>query len=74
MKSDQLKGNWDQIKGKVKEEWGKLTDDDLLEIAGRREQLAGKIRERYAVAQEEAERKIREWEERVDLPSTGSET
>ncbi len=69
MKSDRLQGNWNQIKGKVKEEWGKLTDDDLTEIDGRREQLLGKIRERYALAAEEAERKIQEWERRVDLSS-----
>lgn len=67
MKSDRLQGNWNQIKGKVKEEWGKLTDDDLTQIDGRREQLLGKIRERYALAAEEAERKVEEWERRVDL-------
>ena len=41
---DRIEGNWKQVKGKVKEQWGKLTDDDLDEISGRRDQLEGKIR------------------------------
>jgi uncharacterized protein YjbJ (UPF0337 family) len=45
--SDQVHGQWQQIKGKVKEKWGQLTDDDLTQISGNREQLEGKIRERY---------------------------
>ena len=40
---NRIEGNWKQVKGKVKEQWGKLTDDDLDEISGRREQLEGKI-------------------------------
>lgn len=48
--SHRIKGNWKQITGKAKEQWGNLTDDDLEVIAGHRGQLAGKIRERYGVA------------------------
>ncbi len=48
--------------GKAKEQWGKLTDDDLDVIAGRRDQLAGKIQERYGVAKDEAEKQLAAWE------------
>ena len=48
----------DQTKGAVKEQWGKLTDDDLLEIEGRRDQLVGKIQTRYGISQEEAEAQV----------------
>ena len=56
MNEDRMEGNWKQFKGKVKEQWGKLTDDDLDVISGRRDQLAGKIQERHGVARDEAER------------------
>jgi uncharacterized protein YjbJ (UPF0337 family) len=55
---DQIAGNWKQFTGKVKEKWGKLTDDDLTAIGGKRDQLAGKLRERYGYAKEEAEREL----------------
>ena len=58
MNENTVKGNWLQFKGKVKEQWGKLTDDDLVEIAGKRDQLAGKIQARYGIAKEEAERQL----------------
>ena len=56
MNSEQLKGKWKQIKGSVKERWGKLTDDDLDIINGQNEQLVGKIQEKYGVAKDEAQR------------------
>ena len=62
---NRIEGNWKQMKGKVKEQWGKLTDDDLDVVAGKREQLAGKIQERYGVAKDEAERQVSDWEKRV---------
>ena len=65
MNWDRIEGNWKQAKGKVVEQWGKLTDDDLDVVAGRREQLAGKIQERYGCAKEEAERQVTDWERRV---------
>src|SRR3979490_621906 len=52
---EKIKGSWSQTKGAVKEQWGKLTDDDLLEIEGRRDQLVGKIQARYGITREEAE-------------------
>ena len=63
---DRVEGNWKQLKGKVLEQWGKLTDDDMDVIAGKREQLAGKIQERYGIAKAEAENEVRSWETRID--------
>jgi len=56
-----LEGNWKQTKGRVKERWGKLTDDDLTAIAGRRDQLEGMIQERYGYAKERARKEIDDW-------------
>ena len=50
MNWDQIQGNWKQLTGKVKEKWGRLTDDDLAMIAGKREQLAGVLQQRYGYA------------------------
>lgn len=61
MNSDQIKGNWTQLKGSVREQWGKLTDDDLSRIEGDREQLVGKIQERYGIARAEAEKQVDQW-------------
>ena len=57
-----IKGSWNQTKGAIKEQWGKLTDDDLMEIQGRREQLVGKIQTRYGISHEEAEAQVSGWE------------
>ncbi|QYU69497.1 CsbD family protein [Leptolyngbya sp. 15MV] len=62
MNSDIIKGNWKQVKGAVKEQWGKLTDDDLTTIEGKRDQLVGRIQERYGVAKDEAEAQVKKWE------------
>jgi uncharacterized protein YjbJ (UPF0337 family) len=61
MNWEQVEGKWKQYAGKAKEKWGKLTDDDLQQIAGRRDQLIGKIQERYGVAKEQAESQINEF-------------
>jgi uncharacterized protein YjbJ (UPF0337 family) len=53
-----IKGAWTQSKGAIKEQWGKLTDDDVQEIAGRREVLVGKLQTRYGMSREEAERQV----------------
>lgn len=58
MNRDTVIGNWKQLKGKAKEKWGKLTDDDLDVIDGRADQLSGKIQERYGRTKEEAEREV----------------
>lgn len=58
MNWDRIEGNWKQFKGSVKEQWGKLTDDDLDIAEGKRDKLAGKLQERYGIAKDEAERQI----------------
>jgi uncharacterized protein YjbJ (UPF0337 family) len=64
MNWDRIEGNWKQAKGKVKEQWGKLTDDYLNKIAGKRDQLVGKIQESYGIGKEDAERQVKDWEAR----------
>ena len=58
-----VEGNWNQFKGKVKAQWGKLTDDHLDVIAGKRDQLAGRIQEAYGITKDETERQIKRFEE-----------
>jgi uncharacterized protein YjbJ (UPF0337 family) len=58
---DRIEGNWKQFKGSAKEQWGNLTDDDLSIVEGKRDQLAGRIQERYGVGKDEAERQINQW-------------
>lgn len=62
MNSDRIAGNWKQITGKVKEQWGRLTDDDITVVEGKRDQLVGRIQERYGIAKEKAEEQVRDWE------------
>ena len=66
MNWERIEGNWKQLKGKVIEQWGKLTDDDFDVVQGRREKLSGKIQERYGIARDEAERQVSDWERRVE--------
>jgi uncharacterized protein YjbJ (UPF0337 family) len=61
MNWDQVEGKWKQYKGEMKEKWGKLTDDDFDVINGRRQQLVGKIQERYGIARDEAEKQTDEF-------------
>jgi uncharacterized protein YjbJ (UPF0337 family) len=63
MNWDQIEGNWKQFKGQVKEHWGKLTDQDLTVVKGQRDQLLGKIQERYGIAKEEAEKQLKRFSE-----------
>ena len=56
MNWDQIAGNWKQLKGKVKEKWGRLTDDELTVIGGKRDQLAGSLLKHYGIAKEQAEK------------------
>lgn len=64
MNKDTVEGNWKQLKGKVKEQWGKLTDDDFDVIAGKRDQLVGRIQERHGISRDEAEKQVKDWEGR----------
>jgi uncharacterized protein YjbJ (UPF0337 family) len=61
MNWDQMKGKWTQMKGSVKTRWGKLTDDDLEVISGQKDQLVGRIQERYGIRKEEAQNQVDEW-------------
>ena len=58
---DQVAGNWKQFKGQVKDKWGKLTDDDLTMIAGKRDQLAGLLQQKYGYAKDQAEKELDEF-------------
>ena len=61
MNWDQIAGDWKKMEGKVKENWGKLTDDDITVAAGKRDQLVGSIQKRYGIAKDAAEKQIDEW-------------
>lgn len=61
MNWDQIEGNWHSAKGKIKAQWGKLTDDDLTRIDGQREELCGEIQKQYGKTKEEADREINQW-------------
>jgi uncharacterized protein YjbJ (UPF0337 family) len=61
MNTDWMEGNWNIAKGKVKEKWGKLTDDDLDVIKGKRDQLIGALQKRYGYAREQAEREAEDF-------------
>ena len=61
MNSDQLQGQWLQLKGSIKQQWGKLTDDDLTYIDGAWDNLVGRIQERYGIGREEAARRAKQW-------------
>ena len=66
MNWDRIEGNWKQLTGRAKAQWGKLTSDDFDVIAGRREQLAGKIQERYGIAKDAADEQVSDWVKKVD--------
>ena len=70
MNDDTLKGQWTQLKGAIREKWGKLTDDDLDQVQGKGEQLVGKIQERYGYAKEDAQREFDDWAAR-NRPDSG---
>jgi uncharacterized protein YjbJ (UPF0337 family) len=61
MNWDRLEGNWKVLKGQVRQKWGKLTDDDLDVIEGKRTELAGRLQQRYGYAKDEAEKNIDSW-------------
>ena len=64
MNSDIVQGQWKQLKGRIKEQWGKLTDDDPDRIEGQRDQLVGCIQQKYGLARDEAERQVKDFESR----------
>jgi uncharacterized protein YjbJ (UPF0337 family) len=68
MNWDSIKGQWKQFQGKVKEKWGKLTDDDLTVIAGKKDQLLGKLQERYGYDKDQAEKELDEFTRALGEP------
>jgi uncharacterized protein YjbJ (UPF0337 family) len=61
MNWDQVRGQWQQLQGNAKERWGKLTDDELMEVEGNRDKLEGRIQERYGYSKERVKREVDEW-------------
>ena len=61
MNWDQLEGKWKQVKGSARQQWGKLTDDDIDVIGGKKDALIGRLQERYGITREEAERQADDW-------------
>jgi uncharacterized protein YjbJ (UPF0337 family) len=66
MNWDQVQGNWKQFAGKVREKWGKLTDNDLQVVAGKRDQLAGILQKKYGYSKEQAEKELNEFSKSLD--------
>lgn len=64
MNKDIIQGRWKELKGEVQTRWGRLTDDDLDEINGERTKLLGRLQATYGIAKDEAEKQIKEWEDR----------
>jgi uncharacterized protein YjbJ (UPF0337 family) len=67
MNWDTIEGKWKDMKGRVRSQWAKLTDDDLKMLAGKKDQLVGKIQERYGVMRDEAERQVDDWLQKLDV-------
>jgi uncharacterized protein YjbJ (UPF0337 family) len=64
---DEIVGKWKQYSGEVKKKWGKLTDDELMEVNGSRVLLAGKLQEKYGIAKEQADKQIDQWADKMKL-------
>jgi len=69
MNWDIIEGKWDQFKGQMKSKWAKLTDEDLTSLSGKKDQLIGKIQERYGVLKDDAERQVDDWISSIDTDS-----
>jgi uncharacterized protein YjbJ (UPF0337 family) len=67
MNWDRIEGNWKEMKGRIKQQWGDLTDDDMSVMSGKRDELAGRLQQRYGYAKDRAESEIDEWLKRSDL-------
>lgn len=66
MNKDQVIGNWRQFKGEAQKRWGRLTNDQLDQIEGSREKLAGTLQETYGIALEQASQQVSEWESQIN--------
>ena len=67
MNWNMIEGNWTQLKGKVRSKWGKLTDNDLTTLRGKKDELSGLLQKRYGIMKDEAERQLDEWAEGIDV-------
>ena len=67
MNKDIFEGKWTQLKGKIREQWGKLTDDDVDKIGGKYEQLIGRVQERYGKSMDEAKKMVDDWKWEEDI-------
>jgi len=67
MNWDTIEGNWKEFKGRVREQWGRLTNDEVDVIGGRQDKLVGKLQEHYGIARDEAERQVREWTDTLEV-------
>lgn len=67
MNWDQVQGKWKQLRGSVRQEWGKLTDDDLEVVAGQKDKLVGRLQERYGISKEAAEDQVDAWSKSVNV-------
>ena len=72
MNQEQIKGSWNELKGRVKEQWGKLTDDDLTSIEGKRDILVGKLQRRYGYMKDQAEKEVNDFFDRPSAPRRAS--
>ena len=61
MNWDQIEGKWKELKGRARSSWGELTDVELDQVGGRKDELVGRIQQRYGVEREEAERQVNDW-------------
>lgn len=66
MNKDRMEGNWKQLKGKAKEKWGELTDDELDRIDGKTDQLVGAVQKHYGRSRDEAEKEVNAWQRDVN--------
>lgn len=64
---DRIEGKWKQVKGEVRSRWGELTDDEVAEINGNREKLAGKLQSKYGIAKSEANKQIDDWADKLKI-------
>jgi len=67
MNWDRIEGEWKNFKGKVRDKWGKLTDDDVEAAGGKKDRLVGRIQERYGYAKDKAEQELNEWMRKLDV-------
>jgi uncharacterized protein YjbJ (UPF0337 family) len=74
MNKNIIEGQWEQIKGEVQKQWGKLTNDTLDQIEGDRKKLVGHVKETYGIAQDEAEKQVQKWEDARKVETTTTTT